>query len=113
MEKNIKDGSLVFIFTGIFLMIFPAFLDRWPTIFGIACVFLFIPRYIDRKEVRWERKLLISVLICGIDVVFILFFCDKSIWVYQLEIYLVACVACLFTVSLKNAIMKQKGSETK
>lgn len=106
MKMNIKGGILVLIFSGVFLMIFPAFLDRWPTVFGVACVFLFIPFSVGREEVRWEHKLFISVLVCIVNIVLILLFCDKSILVYQVGIYLAACAACFLTLFLKEVFIK-------
>lgn len=94
-------------------MIFPGFLDRWPTVFGISCVFLFIPFFVERDEVRWEKKLFISVLVCIVNLVLILYFCDRSILAYQVGIYLAAGVACFLTLFLKKVFIKQKGKKQK
>jgi len=111
MNSNAKAGILALSFTCIFLMIFPAFLDRWPTIFGIACVFLFIPKYMEGNGRGWNYRLLISVLICGINMALILVFCDKSMWIYQISVYLAASAACLFTLSIKRMIMRRKEEQ--
>ena len=111
MKSNAKAMISVFIFTGMFLAIFPAFLDRWPTIFGIACVFLMIPQYLKENGHRWNVKLLISIVLCGINMVLILVFCDKGILAYQIAVYLAGCAGCLLTLVLKRIMVKRKKEE--
>lgn len=112
MRAYTKTGGLVLIFTCLFLIIFPAFLDRWPTIFGIACVFLFIPRHINMEGNGKKRGLWVSVFICGVNVALILVFCDKDILAYQIVTYLSAFLASFFMLITKKMIIKQKGKDS-
>ena len=106
MKSTIKGGILVVLFSIIFLLIFPAFLDNWPTIFGIACVFLFIPLFVEGKDVKGKYKLILPVLVCAVNLALILYFCDQSIVVYQVKNYLAVCAACFTTLFLKRKLVK-------
>ena len=106
MKSSAKCGIIVFIFTCVFLILFPAFLDRWPTIFGIASTFLFIPQYMERKEKSLRHGLSVSILICIVNITLILIFCERSLWKYQISYYLSAYIACMIALCFKRMIEK-------
>lgn len=53
MKTDVRNAILTVAFTCIFLIMIPTFSDRWPFIFGIACLCLFIPDYLNKGDGRW------------------------------------------------------------
>lgn len=104
MKTYCKAGILTVLFTLVFLLVFPGFSDRWPTILGLACVFLFTPQYIECKDHSTKLKFIVLISLLCINIFFILAFCDRDIILYQLEIYLSSCIISFLVFFIKKKI---------
>lgn len=108
MKTCYKAGILTILFTVTFLLLFSGLSDRWPTIFGLACVYFFAPQYFDRKDCSKKNKLIVLTLLVIVNVLLILAFCDKSIVVHQLSLYFCSCVVCFLVLIVKKKYMRER-----
>lgn len=102
MKTYCKAGILTVSFTLVFLLLFPGLGDRWTTIFGLACVFLFTPRYTECKEHSSKHKFIVLISLFCINILLILAFCDRNIIFHQFEIYLGSCIIFFLVFFIKK-----------
>lgn len=108
MKSYYKAGALTVLFTAIFLLLFPTAWNRWPTIFGLACVLLFAPAYADCEEHSPKVKRVVFAVLPLVNTALILLFCDRELVFYQLKLYLVSCAACFSVLFIKTAYRRRR-----
>jgi hypothetical protein len=111
MRKAYRAGIATGLFTVVFLLL-PGFRDVWPRIFGLACLGIFIPQFMACEEYQWRHRILVSALLCTINVLLIVFFSDKAALCKELKFYLLMAVVCfsvLFVKMIYRRIKRKKN----